>query len=69
DDEGNFWLSEMNPIPGMTQASPFLHDFARLGWTFEQIIHQLIISGLHKFDRKKKVGKTLNKQCLLTAKS
>ncbi|MEF9496958.1 bifunctional UDP-N-acetylmuramate--L-alanine ligase/D-alanine--D-alanine ligase [Chlamydia sp. 04-14] len=70
DKEGNFWLSEMNPIPGMTESSPFLHDFVRLGWTFEQVVHQLVISGLHKFDQKKKVSSTFDKQCfLLTAKS
>ncbi|WP_348663201.1 bifunctional UDP-N-acetylmuramate--L-alanine ligase/D-alanine--D-alanine ligase [Chlamydia vaughanii] len=69
DGEGNFWLSEVNPIPGMTQASPFLHDFVRLGWTFEQVVHNLIISGLNKFDQKKKVSSTFQKQNLLSAKS
>ncbi|BAE80925.1 MurC/ddl bifunctional enzyme [Chlamydia felis Fe/C-56] len=69
DNEGEFWLSEINPIPGMTESSPFLHDFVRVGWTFEQIMHQLIISGLHKFDQKKKIHSTFAKQRSLIAKS
>ncbi|VVT43086.1 UDP-N-acetylmuramate--L-alanine ligase [Chlamydia avium] len=56
DNEGNFWLSEVNPIPGMTKASPFLHNFLHLGWSAEQIMHEIIISGLHHFERKHSIS-------------
>ncbi|WP_276815886.1 bifunctional UDP-N-acetylmuramate--L-alanine ligase/D-alanine--D-alanine ligase [Chlamydia gallinacea] len=56
DHEGNFWLSEVNPIPGMTKDSPFLHGFLHLGWTPEQVIHEIIISGLYKFRCKRSVS-------------
>ena len=58
DDEGSFWLSEMNPIPGMTGASPFLTAFIRKGWSHEQIAHQLIIDGLQRFDQRQRLIST-----------
>ncbi|WP_080125781.1 bifunctional UDP-N-acetylmuramate--L-alanine ligase/D-alanine--D-alanine ligase [Chlamydia suis] len=55
DDEGSFWLSEMNPIPGTTESSPFLTAFVRKGWSCEQIIHQLVIDGLQRFDHRQRL--------------
>ena len=55
DDEGSFWLSEINPIPGTTESSPFLTAFVRKGWSCEQIIHQLVIDGLQRFDHSQRL--------------
>ncbi len=58
DNEGSFWLSEINPIPGMTTASPFLAAFVRKGWNREQIVHQLVIDGLQRFDQRQRLIST-----------
>lgn len=58
DEEGNFWLSEMNPIPGMTETSPFLTSFIRKGWSYEQIVHQLVIDGLQRFNQRQRLIST-----------
>ncbi|ANH78704.1 UDP-N-acetylmuramate--alanine ligase [Candidatus Chlamydia sanziniae] len=51
DEEGKFWLSEINPIPGMTACSPFLEAFVQMGWTQEQLMHYFIIEGLYRFNK------------------
>lgn len=56
DNEGKLWLSEVNPIPGMTKESPFLHGFVHLGWPYERIIHEIVISGLYSFENKRRVA-------------
>ncbi|SPN74015.1 UDP-N-acetylmuramate--L-alanine ligase,bifunctional D-alanyl-alanine synthetase A/UDP-N-acetylmuramate--L-alanine ligase,Folylpolyglutamate synthase,UDP-N-acetylmuramate--alanine ligase,D-ala D-ala ligase C-terminus [Chlamydia serpentis] len=61
DEEGNYWLSEVNPIPGMTAGSPFLQAFVRAGWTKEQVVNFLVIEALHKFDKKQMVECGFNK--------
>ncbi|EPP34865.1 UDP-N-acetylmuramate--alanine ligase [Chlamydia ibidis] len=53
DEEGMFWLSEINPIPGMTRCSPFLASFTRNGWTIAEIAHHMIIEAMYQFNNRK----------------
>lgn len=59
DSEGQFWLSEVNPIPGMTATSPYLQSLLRSGWEKEHIAHQFVIEGLYRFDKQKKFNGSL----------
>lgn len=65
DQEGSFWLSEVNAIPGMTLSSPFLQAFVCEGWTLQQIADQLVIEGLHRFDQQQRV--MWNPECLVSS--
>lgn len=65
--EGEIFLSEVNTIPGMTEASPFLLSFTKVNWSFEQIAHQMIIDGLYRFDRKQFLDQQLKKMDIMNA--
>ncbi|MEM1282453.1 MAG: UDP-N-acetylmuramate--L-alanine ligase, partial [Chlamydiota bacterium] len=52
DDQGVYWLNEMNPIPGFTQISLFPSICKANGLAFEALIDKLIILGLHKHRNK-----------------
>ncbi|WP_100934224.1 bifunctional UDP-N-acetylmuramate--L-alanine ligase/D-alanine--D-alanine ligase [Candidatus Chlamydia corallus] len=62
DEEGNYWLSEVNPIPGMTASSPFLQAFVHAGWTKEEVVDHFIIEALHKFDRQQTIEQAFTKE-------
>nr|CRI43040.1 Bifunctional enzyme MurC/Ddl [Chlamydia pneumoniae] len=62
DEEGNYWLSEVNPIPGMTAASSFLQAFVHAGWTQEQVVDHFIIDALHKFDKQQTIEQAFTKE-------
>ncbi|WP_201456350.1 bifunctional UDP-N-acetylmuramate--L-alanine ligase/D-alanine--D-alanine ligase [Chlamydia sp. 17-3921] len=59
DEEGNFWLSEINPIPGMTASSSFLKAFVQSNWSIEDVLDYLIIEGLHRFERQERVSRVI----------
>ena len=48
DKEGNFWLNEINPIPGCTKNSPFPKMCIAHGMTKETLIDRLIILALER---------------------
>lgn len=48
DSENKYWLSEVNPIPGMTDSSPFPQAVAREGIDIRQLGESLVIGGLYK---------------------
>lgn len=69
DEEGNYWLSEINPIPGMTASSSFLRAFEQSEWSAEKVLDYLIIEGLHRFDKQEKVLRVPHPTCDYAKKS
>jgi D-alanine-D-alanine ligase/UDP-N-acetylmuramate--alanine ligase len=48
DEQGEFWLNEMNPIPGFTPISLFPSICQANGMSFRVILDELVVLGLHK---------------------
>lgn len=46
DNEGQYWLNEINPIPGFTQISVYPKAMIASGFSPDQLLDQLVISGL-----------------------
>ncbi len=59
DTEGEFWLFEMNPIPGLQQFSLFPKIWNREGVVPEQLFDRLIILALERHERQKRHTKCL----------
>lgn len=53
DNEGRFWLNEMNPMPGFTKISLFPSICQANGLSYEQLLHRLIALGLQAHRKKK----------------
>lgn len=55
DDDGKFWLNEMNPMPGFTQISLFPSICEANGLKYDKLIDKLIYLGLQSHRRKAKM--------------
>jgi len=52
DDRGEYWLNEINPIPGFTSISLFPKVCIENGLSFSGILNRLIILAMHRFRKK-----------------
>ncbi|MBI3508889.1 MAG: UDP-N-acetylmuramate--L-alanine ligase [Chlamydiia bacterium] len=51
DEEGHFWLNEVNPFPGFTTASGYPKMWAASGLTIQQLCEEFLVLALHKSRR------------------
>ncbi|MBJ7449131.1 MAG: UDP-N-acetylmuramate--L-alanine ligase [Parachlamydiales bacterium] len=63
DNQGQFWLNEINPIPGLTQTSMYPLVMEDAGMTGDRLIDTLVIIALHRKrfqDKHYRVLKSIN---------
>jgi UDP-N-acetylmuramate--alanine ligase len=48
DNEGQFWMNEINPMPGFTKTSAYPQAWGAAGLSMDKLCSKLIILGLHR---------------------
>jgi len=48
DEEGLFWMNEINPMPGFTKTSAFPQAWGACGFSMQKICNELIILAMHR---------------------
>ena len=63
DRQGNFWLLEMNTVPGMTSHSLVPKSAYAMGFTFEELVMTILEMGLLSRGKKEPIKRVATSLC------